>query len=150
MLVGNRIGDIDFKLYPIGFLLKAKFLHVLRIVREIINGRHGAELFKAFHQHTFGIEIGKSERAYHRGHTSFFSPGLNRLEQGFGHFHIVHKVYPSEAYFLLSPGFVRPFVQDGRHTSYQLSIFIGQEIIGLAKFKGGVLFTTERVQHVVV
>ena len=124
VLVRNSIRNVNLEFYPIGFLLETELFHVLRIIREVIDSGHSTQLFETFYQHPFRIEISKTKRTYHFGHTTFLAPGLNCLEQSIGHFHIIDKIHPSETYFLFAPSVVGAIVQDSRNTSYQLTVLV--------------------------
>ena len=149
MLIGDGIGYVDFVFHPVGLLLKAQLLHVFGVVGVVVDGGHGAELFKALHQHAFGVEVGKSQGALDVGHASFASPLLHGFYQGAAHLFVVHKVNPAKANVLGGPGVVGLVVDDGSHAAHNLPLTPGEEIVGLAKLKCGVVLLVEGAEHVV-
>src|SRR5271157_3144113 len=89
--------------YPVHIFLIAIFLQMDWIVREIVNCRHGCELFKSFHQHAFRIQVSKTKRSVHKLHPFFFCPDLYRSEQGRGDLIIVDKLEIAETKGLFPP-----------------------------------------------
>lgn len=118
---------------------------MLGIVGIVVDGGHRGELVEALNEHALGIHIGKSERALDFVHATLLAPSLHRVDKSTAHFEIVDEVNPSEAYALLIPRFVGATVDDGRHAPDDFPVLvIGQEIVGFAKFEGGI-FSGEKV-----
>ena len=123
----------------------SQLLHVLRIVRIVVDGGHRAQLVEAFNEHTFRVHIGKAQRTHHLGHALLAPPLLDGLEQGSAHLEVVDKVNPSEAHTLALPPLISPMVDNSGNAPHYLPIAVGQKIVGLAEFKGGILVLAQRV-----
>ena len=102
----------------------AKFLHVARIIRVVIEGCHSSELVKTICQHSLWVHISKPKRPNDVVHTMGFAIISYRIKQCTAHFYVVNKVYPAKPYSLCIPLFVCFVVNDGSHTAHQLAFFI--------------------------
>ena len=142
-------GHNQLELHVVVVLLVASQLfHVLRVVGIVIDRGHRTQLVEAFYQHTLRVHICKAQRTDNLFHSFLATPFLYGGEERFRHFDVVDKVNPSEAYTLGLPPFVGTMVDDGGNTSHNLSVPIGQEILCLTEFKGGVLVFSQRVHLV--
>ena len=128
----------------------AQLLHVLRIIRIVVTGRHRAEPVKAPRQHTLGVHVGKAQRSYDILHALLPAIVLYGLEQGIRHIQVVDEVNPAEAHVLLLPLLVGFVVDDGSHTSDHLPILHGKVILSFAEVKGRIPVFRQRVQLVAV
>ena len=141
---------IEFHLHPVGIFREAHPLHVLRVIRIVIDGSHRAKLVETLYQHTFSIEVGKAQRTLYLCHTPLLTPVFHRLNQGIRHFRVINEVYPSETYGLCIPGLISTFIDERSYPAYQFAILISQEIISLAKLKRSILILAEGIQHVLI
>ena len=128
----------------------AHLLHVLRIVRIVVDGGHGAQLVETFNQHTFRVHVRETQWTDHLRHTFLTPPLLNGIKQRLGHFYVVNEVYPAETYALAVPPFIGAMVDDGGNTTDNLAFAVGQEIVCFAKLKGSIFLLTKGVQLVAV
>ena len=81
VFLGNTFTrNEDLELMPVLILHISHAFHVLRIIREIINGRYGSNLIKTIYQHTFVIHIRKPHRTLQFFHAFLFGPVFNRFE----------------------------------------------------------------------
>ena len=150
MFVGNGIRYVDFVFHPVGVFLEAQLFHVYRIVRVVVDSGHGTKLIESFDQHSFRIEIGKSERAGNMSHAPFFSPVFHCFDECGRYFGIVDKVYPSETNVLTFPLFVRLIIDNCSYTSYNFIVPVCEEIICFTEFECCVFLLVEGVEHVVI
>ena len=140
----------EFHLNPIHLFLHADPFHVDGIVRIIVDGSHSAQLVEAFYQHSFGIQVGKSEGALNDIQSAFASPSFDRFNQLPTHFFIINEVNPTKAYGLLAPLGIGPMIHDRCNTTYYTPITNGQKIVGLTKLKGRILLRRKGLEHVFI
>ena len=150
VLVRYGIRNVDLVFHPVSFLLKTHTLHVLRIVRIVVNGCHGAELIEAFDQHAFRIEVCEAQRALYVSHSTFFSPFFYRVDQGIGYFRVINEINPAETDILFIPGFISLVVDYGSYAAHYFIVLVSQEILCFTEFKRRILLFIESVEHVVV
>ena len=112
---------------------------MLRIIGVVVVDVHGGERVETIDEHSLTIGIDEANRTCYLRHSFLASPVLNGLEQGGTDLWVVHEIEPAEAYLLTIPTLVGTVVDDSRHTSYQLAVAEGHEILGLAALKGSIL-----------
>ena len=105
---------------------------MLRIVGVVVVDVHGGERVETIDEHSLTVGIDEANRTCYLRHSFLASPVLNGLEQGGADLWVVHEIEPAEAYLLTIPTLVGTVVDDSRHTSYQLAVAKGHEILGLA------------------
>ena len=150
MFVGDGLRYVDFVFYPVGIFLETEFLHVYRIVGMVVDGCHGAELVESFDQHTFCVEVGKSERSDNVSHAPFLPPIFYGSYQCGGYFRVVDEINPSETDVLGTPFFVSAVVDDSGYTTYYLIVLVGEEVIGFTELERCVFLLVECVKHIVI
>ena len=121
---------------------------MLRIVGEIVDGRHGRELVEAVDEHALRVEIGETERSHEFGAVMFARPVFGLAQQGTAHLQIVDEINPAEASRLFVPRAVGLVVDDTSHTSHDFSVASRQKVFSLAEFEGRVLLRVVGVEHI--
>ena len=150
MLFRYSVRYVDFIFYPVSIFFVSQLLHVLGIIRIVVDCRHGAELVKSFYQHTFCIEVGKSQWALDVCHAFGFAPFFYGFQQCRRYFYVIDEIYPAETYIFFIPFLIGFMVDNGCYTAYQFIIFISQKVFGLTKFKRSVFLFVERIKHIVI
>ena len=125
-----------------------KLLHVLRIIRVIIDGCHGTQLIKTKSKHTLRIEIGKAKRTDHLLHSMRLTIILHCLEECTTNLNIIDEIDPSETYALGLPLLVGTMVDDSSYTSCQFTFLICQEVFRLTEIECRILVFTQRI-HII-
>ena len=125
MLLGHAIRNIDLKLMPILILDITHALHLLRVIRVVIDRRHRSQLIETLDQHTLMIHVGETHRADQLFQPFRPGPLLNRTKQGIRHLIVVDKIHEAKACPLLLPDLIARTIDDAGDASRHFSIFIG-------------------------
>ena len=152
---GIRYHDLELHILVI-YLKTLQGLDVLRIIRVIVDGRHGTQLIETPGKHSLRVHIGKSKRTYHILHTFLFTILFHSIQQSLRNLTVVNEVNPSESDGFLSPLIVCLMVDDSSNATCQLSILIGKIILCLTELERSVLilaqgihFVAEKIRHIV-
>ena len=130
-------------LNPVDFLRISVTLKMFLVVGMVVESDECAQFVKALHQHSLGVEIGESQRAFNLGHSSLKTPFLHCFEQCGRNLLVILEVNPAETHPLLAPGFVGLGIQDCSHPADQPSVLVGKEEIGFGEIEGGIGFPVE-------
>ena len=140
IFLGHFVGYVHLVLHVVVvFFPSLQLLHVFGVIGIVVDGELCAHVFKAVGEHTLAVHIGKAQRSHYLVHAALFAPLLHGVQQRLAHLYVVDKVYPAKAHTLTVPFAVGSVVDDGCHASHHLALFVCQEVVGLAKLKGGVL-----------
>ena len=152
LLVGRMLaihsGDVYSPVHPHGILFKAQCLEVVVVVGIVIHRIHRPHLVITLEKHTLLVQVGETQRTNDGVHATLLAPLLHGADESLAHLQVVNEVYPSESHIPGSPFLVCPVVYNGRHTSHNLAVSIGEEPIGVAKLEGCVIVLVESVQGV--
>ena len=85
MIFRHFLWNRDAVFHPARLLGVSVLLHMLRIVRMIIDESHGAQTVKAFNKHSFRIKIGKTKRTDHLFHAASLAISDDSIKKSFGY-----------------------------------------------------------------
>ena len=82
-LLGHAfLGHDEFVLHVVVVLDKsAQLFNMLRVVRVVVDGGHGAQLVEAFYQHALRVHVGESQRTDYLCHALLAAPLFCGTEQ---------------------------------------------------------------------
>ena len=150
LLVGRilaiYVGEFDSSVHPHGILFKPQCLEVVVVVGIVVHRVHRTHLVITLEKHTLLVKVGEAQGTNDGVHATLLAPLLHGADESLAHLQVVNEVYPSESHIPGSPFLVCPVVYNGRHTSHNLVVSIGEEPIGVAKLKGSVIVLVEGVQ----
>ena len=142
-------GYINAYLNPVDLLLIPQSLHMLRIIRIIIDGDHRTCLVEVIHQHPLLIEIKYPHRTLDVLHASLSSPLFHRSKQGFRDIAVVNKLDKAEAHIPCLPFLVGMAVDDSGDATHNSALpIICHKRLHLREFKSRILFGIKRIAHI--
>ena len=144
MLLRHAIGNVNLELVPILVFPVTDALHLLGIIRIIVDGRHRAELVETLDQHSLVVHVGKTHRPVYLFHASLPRPSLDRAEQSVYHLVVIHKIDKTEPGPLLPPSLVAGAVDHPGDTSHYFPILIREEIDSVAHLERRIPFPVQR------
>ena len=136
-----RNGYPVFK--PTCLLVESVLFHMLRIIRMVIYQSHCTKTVITIYEHSFRVEVGKSERTDNLSHSSLASEFDDCIKQCSRNLKIIDEVDPSETDLLNLPCFISLMIYDGCNSTYYFSIFVGEIEFSFAELKCGILFLAE-------
>ena len=109
------------------------------VVGVVVFEEERGNVVEALYHTAFVVEVRESQGTADGGHAILPAEGDDGLYEGLGNLFVVNEVHPAETHFLVIPVLVGDFVDDGRHTTHHLAVFVGQELGALGVLGHGVL-----------
>lgn len=150
VLIGlmTSTGHHHLALHPVYLVGKAETLHVLRVVRVVIDGGHRGELVETVDEHTLGVHVGEAERTDKFVATAVAPPLFGGGDKRLADFGVVDEVNPAEAGVVRLPFLVGLMVDDTGYAPYYFFTTQGNEEFGFAEVISRILLGIEGVVHI--
>ena len=144
--IALRVGDLD--LDPVVLLGESVSLHVLLVIREVVQRRHRREVLESLDEQSLIIPVGEADRTVELCHAFAFAPCSNSIEQSTADLVVIDKIDPAETHFFDTPSLVGDTVDDSGYASDNFSVTISEILNRLADIVRRVLGGIERIHLV--
>ena len=141
-----RAGDEH--LHPVRIFLQSVSVHMLDVIRVVIERGEWCYVLEALEQQSLMIPVGKAYGAVHFRHSTLFAPGGYSIQEGTTDFEVVDEVHPAEAHMLHVPSLVGFLVDERCDTTDYLTLAVSKEKLEVTKVHRGVLLAVKHRQLV--
>ena len=146
--LGHCLGRKHLEFDPIRLFGQPVCLHVLDVVRVVVQRSHDSEVFVALQEQSFVVKIREPDRSVETVHATLFAPCDDRVEQGFADLQIIDEIEPSEAHVLRVPFLVGFAVDDTGDASDGFAVTVRHPQLVLANLQRRVFLCIEAVHLV--